>query len=254
MLRGTKSQVGGPAKLLNSLGGHTVPLIHLLQYLHLVGLKDGHSVESCTCLSRHHVGLTDQSRGGPTWLGRKDRAGLPRGGGIRREVRSYRVDRASCLLDWRTSSDAAPKSSESEATVYKISSNPKETASRASGLGARQPRENDWRICVVTPRRWRERKWKLLTLHGLELHLRTPGRGFTEEGGLRSMRRGRTADSRSKTASLTCRVLFIKFSQYLQWIGVILYGLQTIVTPGGVFTVESYAALSYLCKRTAEYI
>ncbi len=40
------------------------------------------------------------------------------------------------------SSDTAPKSSESEATVYKISSNPKETASRASGLGAKQPQEN----------------------------------------------------------------------------------------------------------------
>ncbi len=65
---------------LKALGGHTVPLINLLQYLCLVGLKDGHSVRSRTCLSRHHVGLTDQSRGGPTRLGRKERVGLPREG------------------------------------------------------------------------------------------------------------------------------------------------------------------------------
>ncbi len=75
---------------------YTVPLVHLLQHLHLVGLKDGHGVESRACLSRHCVGLTDQSGIGPTSL-------------------------------------------ELEAAINKISSNPKEMASRASG-------------------RWRERK------------------------------------------------------------------------------------------------
>ncbi len=73
MFSSAKGQVGSPAKLLNSFRGHTVPLIHVLQYLHLVGLKDGHSVESRTCLSCCHVGLTDQSGGGPTQLRRKER-------------------------------------------------------------------------------------------------------------------------------------------------------------------------------------
>ncbi len=88
MLSSKKGQVGSPAKLLNSFGAHAVPLIHLLQYLCLVDLKDGHSVESRTCLSRCHVGLTEQSRVGSTRLGRKERAGLPRGGRSWREVHS----------------------------------------------------------------------------------------------------------------------------------------------------------------------
>ncbi len=49
---------------------------------------------------------------------------------------------ASWPLGVRMSSDVAPMSSELEAAVYKTSSNPRKMAPHASGLGARQPREN----------------------------------------------------------------------------------------------------------------
>ncbi len=53
-----------------------------------VSLKDGHCVASRTCLSRCHLGLTDQSGGGPTKRGRNSVRGAqracPRSPGLQR--------------------------------------------------------------------------------------------------------------------------------------------------------------------------
>ncbi len=63
-------------------------------------------------------------------------------GGARKHVQKLRVGRASWPLGGSASAKAGPKSSESEAAVCRISSSPKETVSRALGLGNRKSCKN----------------------------------------------------------------------------------------------------------------
>ncbi len=77
VLSGSESQVSGSAQLFHSLWTQTSPLVHLFKHVHLVGLKDGHRVEGHACLTGRDVGLPDKGGSGPTWLGRKEGAGLP---------------------------------------------------------------------------------------------------------------------------------------------------------------------------------
>ncbi len=63
-------------------------------------------------------------------------------GGARKHVHKLRVGRASWPLGGSASAKAGPKSSESEAAVCRISSSPKETVSRALGLGNRKSCKN----------------------------------------------------------------------------------------------------------------
>ncbi len=77
VLSGSESQVSGSAQLFHSLC-QTSPFVHLLKYVRLVGLKDGHRVEGHACLTGRDVGLPDKGGSGPTWLSRKKGAGLPR--------------------------------------------------------------------------------------------------------------------------------------------------------------------------------
>ncbi len=101
--------------------------------------------------------------------------------------------------------------------MYKISSNPKETASRASGLGARQPREN-WtgEFTLWRPgdggRESENCSLSIASSSTSELQA-VASRREVASGAARWWR---TADSRSKTASLARKVLRVKFSQYLQ--------------------------------------
>ncbi len=77
VLSGSESQVSGSAQLFHSLWSQTSPFIYLLKHVRLVGLKDGHRVEGHACLTGRDVGLSDKGRSGPTWLSRKEVAGLP---------------------------------------------------------------------------------------------------------------------------------------------------------------------------------
>ncbi len=63
-------------------------------------------------------------------------------GGARKHVHKLREGRASWPLGGSASAKAGPKSSESEAAVCRISSSPKETVSRALGLGNRKSCKN----------------------------------------------------------------------------------------------------------------
>ncbi len=63
-------------------------------------------------------------------------------GGARKHIHKLRVGRASWPLGGSASAKAGPKSSESEAAVCRISSSPKETVSRALGLGNRKSCKN----------------------------------------------------------------------------------------------------------------
>ncbi len=74
---GPASPVSGSAQLFHSLC-QTSPFVHLLKYVCLVGLKDGHHVEGHACLTGRDVGLPDKGGNGPTWLSQKEGAGLPR--------------------------------------------------------------------------------------------------------------------------------------------------------------------------------
>ncbi len=73
-----RAKVSGSAQLFYSLRSQTSPLIHFLEDVRLVGLKDGHRMEGHTCLTGRDVGLTDQSGSSPTRFRRKEGAGLPR--------------------------------------------------------------------------------------------------------------------------------------------------------------------------------
>ncbi len=77
VLSGSESQVSGSAQLFHSLWSQASPLVHLFKHVRLVGLKDGHRVEGHACLTGCDVGLPDKGGSGPTWLGRKEEAGLP---------------------------------------------------------------------------------------------------------------------------------------------------------------------------------
>ncbi len=63
-------------------------------------------------------------------------------GGARKHVHELRVGRASWPLGGSASAKAGPKSSESEAAVCRTLSSPKETKSRAFGLGNRKSCKN----------------------------------------------------------------------------------------------------------------
>ncbi len=76
-------------------------------------------------------------------------------GGTRKHVHKLRVGRASRPLGGSASAKAGPKSSESEAAVCRISSSPKETVSRALGLGNRKSCTNStgekaWPVCSLS--------------------------------------------------------------------------------------------------------
>ncbi len=75
---GSESQLSGSAQLFDSLWSQASPLVHFLKDVRLVGLKDGHRVEGHACLTGRDVGLPDKGGSGPTWLSRKEGAGLPR--------------------------------------------------------------------------------------------------------------------------------------------------------------------------------
>ncbi len=75
---GSESQVNGSAQLFDSLWSQASPLVHFHKDVRLVGLKDGHRVEGHACLTGRDVGLPDKGGSGPTWLSRKEGAGLPR--------------------------------------------------------------------------------------------------------------------------------------------------------------------------------
>ncbi len=68
----------GSAQLFDSLWSQASPLVHFLKDVRLVGLKDGHRVEGHACLTGRDVGLPDKGGSCPTWLSRKEGAGLPR--------------------------------------------------------------------------------------------------------------------------------------------------------------------------------
>ncbi len=59
-------------------GVKPVPSSISFRNVRLVGLKDGHCVKGHTCLTGRDVGLSDKGGSGPTRLGRKEGAGLPR--------------------------------------------------------------------------------------------------------------------------------------------------------------------------------
>ncbi len=67
----------GSAQLFYSLRSQTSPLVHFLEDIRLVGLKDGHRMEGYACLTGRDVGLPDKSGSSPTRLRRKEGAGLP---------------------------------------------------------------------------------------------------------------------------------------------------------------------------------
>ncbi len=69
--------VSGSAQLFHSLWSQTSPFVHLLKHVRLVGLKNGHHVEGHACLTGRDVGLPDKGGSGPTWLSRKEGAGIP---------------------------------------------------------------------------------------------------------------------------------------------------------------------------------
>ncbi len=62
----------------NSLWSQISPFVHLLKHVRLVGLKDA-IVEGHACLTRRDVGLPIREEVGPTWLSRKEGAGLQEG-------------------------------------------------------------------------------------------------------------------------------------------------------------------------------
>lgn len=53
-------------------------LIHFLEDIFLVGLKNGHGMKHHTCLTSRYVGIPHEGGRGSTRLRRKKRAGLPR--------------------------------------------------------------------------------------------------------------------------------------------------------------------------------
>ncbi len=65
-------------QLFYSLRSQTSPLVHFLEDVRLVGLKDGHRMEGHACLTGRDVGLPDKSGSSHTWLRRKEGVGLPR--------------------------------------------------------------------------------------------------------------------------------------------------------------------------------
>ncbi len=75
---GTCGVLGGSQSQVSGFRSQAGPFVHFLQDVRLVGLKDGHCVKGHTCLTGRDVGLPDKGGSGPTRLGRKEGAGLPR--------------------------------------------------------------------------------------------------------------------------------------------------------------------------------
>ncbi len=133
--------------------------------------------------------------------------------------------RASWPLGGSASAKAGPKSSESEAAVCRTSSSPKETKSRAFGLGNRKSCKNSTGefARVRSGEGGRERKGEacLLTLYLLELDIRTPARGSTRGRDLtRSLGGARCAPGKNGGFPFTIlkpRVMRWKSSQILHF-------------------------------------
>ncbi len=108
--------------------------------------------------------------------------------------------RASWPLGGSASAKAGPKSSESEAAVCRTSSSPREMKSRAFGQGNRKSCKNSTGefARARSGEGGRERKGEacLLTLHLLELDIRTPAISWGDAEVL-DARRGEMEDSRS---------------------------------------------------------